>query len=337
MEPWKLKFSLKLRTVSQKFETTEQAEEQILAESVDKANLIVQDSLGNVVEVQYVHMDNATINLRNLYTKAYLGISSAKVPKFWLAFGVSLPPLGWNTYFISEETRKEGLKRSNVSVMEQIRNQIVDVGPGNLKMSFSASGQLLRMCNSETGGEFIIPLTFAKVKLIITLVDVSLQQRFLWYDSSFGEGDGQASGAYIFRPSGHPSVKPMVVVRGALVDEIHQQFDSWIYQIGPIPVIYSGKEVITQMKTNLLTNKQFYTDSNGRDFMKRIRNYREDWNLSNHQPVAGNYYPINLGIYVNDSSYEFSVLVDRATGGASIKNGEIELMLHRLGILLFPL
>ncbi|KAL2907135.1 hypothetical protein RDABS01_005845 [Bienertia sinuspersici] len=106
MEPWKLKFSLKLRTVSQKFETTEQAEEQILAESVDKANLIVQDSLGNVVEVQYVHMDNATINLRNLYTKAYLGISSAKVPKFWLAFGVSLPPLGWNTYFISEETRK---------------------------------------------------------------------------------------------------------------------------------------------------------------------------------------------------------------------------------------
>lgn len=32
---------------------------------------------------------------------------------------------------------------------------------------------------------------------------------------------------------------------------------------------------------------------------------------------------------MNDSTYEFSVLVDRATGGSSIKDGEIELMIHR--------
>jgi len=35
---------------------------------------------------------------------------------------------------------------------------------------------------------------------------------------------------------------------------------------------------------------------------------------------------------MNDSTHEFSVLVDRATGGSSIKDGEIELMLHRFGI-----
>lgn len=44
------------------------------------------------------------------------------------------------------------------------------------------------------------------------------------------------------------------------------------------------------------------------------------------------FFQINLGIYVNDSTYELSVLVDRATGGASIKDGEIELMLHRFCI-----
>ncbi|XP_010679912.3 alpha-mannosidase isoform X2 [Beta vulgaris subsp. vulgaris] len=297
---------------------------------VDNANLIVQDSSGSVVEAQYLDMDNVTVNLRNFYTKAYLGILPEKVPKFWLCFGVSVPPLGWNTYFISERNGK-GIKRSNVSVMDKVHNQIVEIGPGNLKMSYSASGQYHKMFNSESG------------------VDLPLQQSFLQYESSIGEGDGQASGAYIFRPSGDPSIinrtGSMVVVRGGLVDEIHQQFDSWIYQvtrlyrdkehaeveftIGPIPVMDSGKEVITKMKTNMATNTEFYTDSNGRDFMKRIRNYRKDWILSVHQPVAGNYYPINLGIYVNDSTYELSVLVDRATGGASIKDGEIELMLHR--------
>jgi hypothetical protein len=30
-----------------------------------------------------------------------------------------------------------------------------------------------------------------------------------------------------------------------------------------------------------------------------------------------------------DKKSEFSVLVDRATGGSSIKDGEVELMLHR--------
>ncbi|KAE8699327.1 hypothetical protein F3Y22_tig00110580pilonHSYRG00092 [Hibiscus syriacus] len=47
------------------------------------------------------------------------------------------------------------------------------------------------------------------------------------------------------------------------------------------------------------------------------------------QPVAGNYYPINLGIYTVDKKFELSMLVDRATGGSSIKDGEIELMFHR--------
>ncbi|GMP27111.1 hypothetical protein CsSME_00003255 [Camellia sinensis var. sinensis] len=83
------------------------------------------------------------------------------------------------------------------------------------------------------------------------------------------------------------------------------------------------------MTANMVTDKVFYTDSNGRDFLKRVRDYREDWPLQVHQPVAGNYYPLNLGIYTVDKKSEFSVLVDRAVGGASIEDGEVELMLHR--------
>ncbi|TQD73196.1 hypothetical protein C1H46_041284 [Malus baccata] len=83
------------------------------------------------------------------------------------------------------------------------------------------------------------------------------------------------------------------------------------------------------MTANMETNKEFYTDSNGRDFIKRVRDYRPDWPLVVNQPVAGNYYPLNLGMFTSDNKSEFSVLVDRATGGSSIEDGQVELMLHR--------
>lgn len=42
-------------------------------------------------------------------------------------------------------------------------------------------------------------------------------------------------------------------------------------KIGPIPTDDGvGKEVITRMTANMATKKEFYTDSNGRDFLKRV-------------------------------------------------------------------
>ncbi|KAI8018711.1 hypothetical protein LOK49_LG04G01267 [Camellia lanceoleosa] len=302
---------------------------------VNDRNLVVQDSMGNTIEAQYVELDNVTSNLRNFYTKAYLGISPKQVPKYWILFQVSLPPLGWNTYFVSKIAGKDKSRSVYISVVDLPQNETVEIGPGNLKISLSlASGQIERMFNSKTG------------------VDIPVQQSYLWYDSSSGDvTDPQSSGAYIFRPNGsRPNVitrsVALKVVHGPLADEVHQQFNSWIYQvvrlykdkehaeveytIGPISTEDGvGKEVISQMTANMVTDKVFYTDSNGRDFLKRVRDYREDWSLAVHQPVAGNYYPLSVGIFTKDKKSEFSVLVDRATGGSSIEDGEVELMLHR--------
>ncbi|CAN1816166.1 Probable alpha-mannosidase At5g66150 [Linum perenne] len=298
---------------------------------VNDSSLVVFDSSGKAIGSQYITMDNVTSNLRKFYLKAYTGISSDQVPKSWLVFQVSVPPLGWSTYFLS--TAPEIAKRINsYSLKDAGVHDIVEIGPGNLKMLFSStSGQLTRMYNNLTG------------------VDVPIQQSYIWYASSIDEQ--QSSGAYIFRPdSNTPNIVarsvPIEVIRGPIVDEIHQQFSPWIYQvtrlykdkqhaeieytIGPIPTDDGiGKEVVSQLTANMVTDKVFYTDSNGRDFLKRVRNGRNDWNLSVNQPVAGNYYPLNLGAYINDSKTELSVLVDRATGGGSIKDGQIELMFHR--------
>lgn len=41
---------------------------------------------------------------------------------------------------------------------------------------------------------------------------------------------------------------------------------------------------------------------------------------------------INLGMFLKDNSNEFSVLVDRAVGGSSLVDGQLELMLHRFAL-----
>ncbi|TVU31334.1 hypothetical protein EJB05_23016 [Eragrostis curvula] len=298
---------------------------------VNDQNLVVKSSDGTIVDSQLVEVDNVTGNLRKFYVKAYLGITTEKPPRYWLVFQASVPPMGWNSYFISRPNGT-GYKSSwHVSTLVSPSNDTIEVGPGPLKMSYSStSGQLKRIFNSVSG------------------VDLPIQQSFLWYRSST---DSQASGAYIFRPDGNTPTTvsgsvPLKVIHGPLVDEVHQQFNSWIYQvtrlyknkehaeveytIGPIPVADNvGKEVVTRLTANMVTNSTFYTDSNGRDFLKRVRNYREDWDLQVTQPVAGNYYPVNLGVYVADGKYELSVLVDRAVGASSIQDGQLEIMLHR--------
>ena len=42
-------------------------------------------------------------------------------------------------------------------------------------------------------------------------------------------------------------------------------------QVGPIPVEDGiGKEVVAKLSTDIQSNKKFYTDSNGRDFIERV-------------------------------------------------------------------
>lgn len=97
----------------------------------------------------------------------------------------------------------------------------------------------------------------------------------------------------------------------------------------------NGKEVISRFTTNLKTNSAFYTDSNGRELLKRIRNFRPTWQLKLSEEISGNYYPVTSKLVIRDEAadVELAVLTDRAQGGSSLKDGEIELMVCALAIL----
>mmetsp|Transcript_25642 Transcript_25642/g.27549 ORF Transcript_25642/g.27549 Transcript_25642/m.27549 type:complete len:502 (-) Transcript_25642:69-1574(-) len=191
------------------------------------------------------------------------------------------------------------------------------------------------------------------------------------------ERDGtQNSGAYIFRPS-TPSQQLIEIspTNATIIQqhsndgstsstEIHTEYEeSWIktvtrirtgrpyveieYQVGPIPIGDGrGKEVVTRYNTMVDNDGIFYTDSNGREFIQRRRNHRPTWDLTVFEPIAGNYYPVTTGIYVDEITEEvvsrknkkdlrqtppaaFAVVTDRTQGGGSILDGTLELMVHR--------
>ncbi|RVX17989.1 putative alpha-mannosidase [Vitis vinifera] len=301
-------------------------------------NVVVRDSSGKEIESQILPLANAYVGIRNYYVMAHLGKIPAVTPQYWLAFSASVPPLGLSTYFISKANRKASTSMQTLFKATGSATDTIAVGPGNLKLIYSENeGKLVATLTPEAG----------------------------YYTGNDGSADKkvipQASGAYVFRPNGSYPIKSEE--QGALLfcvdrywmkyikESIHGYLRSPEYtreksmlklslhcvsqwhtgfQIGPIPIDDGqGKEVVADITTAMKSNKTFYTDSSGRDFIERIRDYRKDWHLEVNQPVAGNYYPLNLGIFMKDDSTELSMLVDRAVGGSSIVDGQLELMLHR--------
>jgi len=186
--------------------------------------------------------------------------------------------------------------------------------------------------------------------------DMSVEQSFHYYIGAEGNNKifrNRSSGAYIFRPKETSSrnfayTGSYKIHKGPVVQELHHTINEWVSQVvriyseeehiefdwlvGPIPVKDKiGKEIITRYSSNLKTNKIFYTDSNGREMLKRVRNYRPTWDLKLEEPISGNYYPVTNKITIKDEEKQLklNVLTDRAQGGSSLQDGAVELMLHR--------
>ncbi|XP_026271901.1 lysosomal alpha-mannosidase isoform X2 [Frankliniella occidentalis] len=245
----------------------------------------------------------------------------------------NLPPMGFRSFYVSHEGKKEHHREPVAAEGDDA----LSVSNEHVHVELDPETGLVR--HIRAGG-----------------VNVSLEQNFFYYEGMSGNNEefrNRSSGAYIFRPNGtaFPVADKATVksYKGDLVQEVHQVYNEWVSQVirlyanekhvefewmvGPIPVDDSiGKEVISRFTAKgLNTQGVFYTDSNGREMLKRQRNQRPSWKLMLAEPVAGNYYPVTSKISVRDPAKKLSlaVLVDRAQGGSSLGDGEIELMVHR--------
>ena len=206
---------------------------------------------------------------------------------------------------------------------------------------FSSTGTIISISEQREGG-----------------VSLQMGQQYGYYEAFFDE-DSQNAGAYIFRPDPgqYNWIKPrsdpnsVLVYESDIGTEVHAEFGgefgdpSWIkqitrlidgadyveveYVVGPVPIDDGiGKEVVSTYFPDIENDGIFYTDSNGREFMKRKRN------TAQIEPQAENYYPVNTAVFIEDASTEdesasFSVLVDRSQGGSSLSDGALQLMIQR--------
>jgi len=92
--------------------------------------------------------------------------------------------------------------------------------------------------------------------------------------------------------------------------------------VGPLSV---NKDLVTRFSTSLNSNMTLFTDDNCLEKQQRV------YDGTRPDPIAGNYYPITCSAFLTDvdSNVQFSILTDRTMGGGSLKNGQIEVMLHR--------
>ena len=178
------------------------------------------------------------------------------------------------------------------------------------------------------------------------------------FNSAFDHSPDKAvqnSSAYIFRTS-QPTQRPITVNpapgKASFVETdvgviIEAEFEQpWVkqrtrifmnqpyveieYAIGPVPIYDGkGKEIVTKLCSPIQSDGFFYTDSNGREFLARRRGYRPTWNLTEYEWVAGNYYPVNAAIYIQDDQSSLAVVLDRSQGGSSLANGCVEIMIQR--------
>ncbi|XP_043267242.1 lysosomal alpha-mannosidase isoform X1 [Venturia canescens] len=240
-------------------------------------------------------------------------------------------PLGFRSFYVSEKP-----------------NVVEGHGEDSLAEISSIGGPLYNVTVNDIGNVEI---------QWINRTGIKLEQSFHYYEGAEGNNEvfeNRSSGAYIFRPK-NPSARDIKYAlsknfyKGPLVQELHLSVNDWVSQtvriydnqdriefhwmVGPIPTDSDkiGKEIITRYSSSLVSKGTFFTDSNAREMLERKKDYRPSWNLELKEPISGNYYPVTSKISLEDEDKDLrlSVLVDRAQGGSSLRDGEIELMLHR--------
>nr|CAD2164236.1 unnamed protein product [Meloidogyne enterolobii] len=304
-------------------------------------------------QIKIINSDGKEINIEII--KTFLGgneqiiNNSESISPYELLFEAQIPPLGFSTYFMLINTnlkinneeilnKKEIKKRQKKS--EHIKNN-VEIENNFFSLSFNNDGLLNEVKDIRRSNK-----TF------------KLNQQFFYYKGMGNKDlDGhyqQASGAYIFRPNGSEPqpfegpIQNIQVIKNLLVQEVRQTINPWISQIirlfpnkpfiefqwkiGPLPknkTLLESIEVITKYTIEGFKSSQvFWTDANGRQMIKRKRNDPERF-YEGSEPAAGNYFPVNSRIWIEDSSDRMTILTDRSQGGASLNDGQIELMLHR--------
>lgn len=357
----------------------------------------------NQIAGQQIPIPPPVLRLTSIESRQDYGIIDPEVSKEFI-FAAILPPLSMATYVIEKSSSSGGSKPvssmltlpsaqqtnlypnhmalqasqrlSNANSINNLLRRLVVPEPNNNNimrrelLSQNGGGGEVLFGNSRISGVIDVETGLLSGIQFADGRRLPFKQNFHYYDADAKYRPEKISGAYIFNPTdrGSQRVAPRAeveIVRGPVVEEVHQVFSPWCSQViriyrhsdyiefhwlvGPIPIQAdlnnpnlqsnagynpisdNGREIISLYETDMKTNGTFFTDSNGRETIRRIRDHRSDYRLFTSEHTASNYYPITSWIFIRDydRNLQLSILPDRPQGGSSIHDGQIELMLHR--------
>lgn len=360
---------------------------------------VVRESSGSGMAIasQQIPIPPSVLRLTSIESRQDYGVIDPEVSKEFI-FAAILPPLTMATYII-EKFSSGGVAGTSPTAALLLptgssQNTLYASSPTGPRPAGAVSSLLPRLQAHQPNNNNIVrrellgsaqnDLIFGNARIsgiidqntgllkAIQFADgrrLPFKQNFYYYDADGKYRPEKNSGAYIFNPSdrGAQRVAPKAdieVVRGPVVEEVHQVFSPWCSQViriykhsdyiefhwlvGPIPIqadlnnpnlrngAYNpisdnGREIVSLYETDMKTNGTFFTDSNGRETIRRLRDHRSDYRLFTSEHTASNYYPITSWIFIRDydRNLQLSILPDRPQGGSSLRDGQLELMLHR--------
>uniref|UniRef100_A0A669BAY5 mannosyl-oligosaccharide 1,3-1,6-alpha-mannosidase n=1 Tax=Oreochromis niloticus TaxID=8128 RepID=A0A669BAY5_ORENI len=237
---------------------------------------------------------------------------------FQLSFVAELPPLSLVVYHVTKES-SGSTPRARYTVHR--RGNPPDIHTEHFQVS-SLQGSELRL---QSG-----------------LVR-KIQVQFLWYGTRTGSRD--KSGAYLFLPADEgaqlytSSEPPLVrVSRGPIFSDITSHFPHFTHtvrlfhldghagkslEISNLVDIRSqvNRELVMKIVSDVASGNRFYSDLNGFQMQQRRTLAK--------LPLQANFYPMTSAAFLQDSMSRLSLLSAQSQGVASLKPGELELVLDR--------
>eukprot|EP00759_Apiculatamorpha_spiralis_P005848 PhF_6_TR13441/c0_g1_i1/m.21474/K12311/MAN2B1, LAMAN; lysosomal alpha-mannosidase len=310
-----------------------QQREDVVMIPVPHANVTVVDSKGNAVPNQVMAAWQMSLTPDNTSPQ-----TGPQLP-YMVFFRANVSALGIAKYTVAVTPSSQLIEATTVKSTEQpiiLENNVyrVTIDPVNGGITSVTN----KFTNETTG----------------------LTQNYYYYCPNDGtDMYQQASGAYIFRPC-VANEKPLPftnafqtkIVRGPVFDEVQQVVDtgSNIHQVvrlehGFAPFVYLefgmgeinaapvGKEIVMRVDSEVNSTDVWYTDSQGLEVERRVRDQRPDYDYTPTEPVSGNFFPTYSFTYLVDSNGNTNrnmvVVGDRARAAASLSSGSLEMLVHR--------
>ncbi|KAL7638179.1 UNVERIFIED_CONTAM: hypothetical protein RMT77_011804 [Armadillidium vulgare] len=291
-------------------------------------NYVVKSSKGLFLTTQVIPIPEGVVSIPGRDSEA----------QYELVFYAELiPPLGVLQFLVSVDVDLSSFISTNVR--DQVGSTI-----SNEKFELSF--------HPETN--FLDSITVKRPDSQKDSLKINVTQNWLYYGEKSNLMN-RRSGAYVFRtnfPAAmiNDNATIEAVYKGPLVTEIHQVWSPCLSQVirmykdkeniefewlvGPLPdEKLRDIEVINRVTwRDMETHGLFYTDANGREMQKRIRKIGLTMNKKKQSYfIPSNYYPVTSRLILRSQNGEgdAAILNDRAQGGSSLSDGEMELMVHR--------